>query len=44
MKFKDIKVGDIVYIQVKVIATWGIGGDFWVPREVEKVTPTVDLK
>ena len=38
-KFDDVKVGDIVYIQVEVMATWGIGKHFWVPRPVERVTP-----
>ena len=38
-KFEDVKIGDIVYIQVEVMASWGIGRDFWVPRAVEKVTP-----
>ena len=38
-KFEDVKIGDIVYIQVEVMASWGIGRDFWVPRPVERVTP-----
>lgn len=39
MKFKDIKAGDMVYIQRPL--RYGFGGirEYWVPVKVERVTP-----
>lgn len=43
MKFKDIKVGDTVYIQFKVGGLGGFHpatyGEFWLPKEVTNTTP-----
>lgn len=38
MKFENIKVGDIVYGKERISTGWNIGREFWVPKEVTKVT------
>ena len=41
MKFKDIKVGDVVYIQAGVRTGFAYREQmFWVPRKVHRLTPT----
>lgn len=40
MKFKDIKVGDTVYVEITVSYGWRSGKTFFVPKKVTKVTAT----
>jgi len=45
MKFGDIKQGDTVYIFTTTSMGWRGGKSFWLPKQVDKVTPkqfTVD--
>ena len=39
MKFKDIKKGDVVYVENLFHYGWGNRRDFWIPVEVERTTP-----
>lgn len=39
MKFKDIKIGDIVFIEEKVKNNIGISKHFFIPKKVIEVTP-----
>lgn len=43
IKFKDIKVGDTVYIKKEVSFGWNSNRDFEIPVKVERVTPTTFL-
>lgn len=40
MKFKDIKVGDTVYVKEMVVYGWNESESFWIPKKVERITKT----
>lgn len=40
MKFENVKVNDVVYMQERISTGWNSAKSFWRPFKVEKVTPT----
>ena len=40
-KFKDIQIDDVVYVEVMITIAFNRGRSFWMPRKVDRITPTM---